>query len=274
MRRATTTWIAVFAASTMTACSSTANGSPGHGTPSANASAALDAWKDFPATAHPRPVVLLGGPIIDPASGFRTDADKIAYDDHNFIAAATPQMVTATPSGGRLLSLGQAFDVLVGPRHSTTAGAPSLVVTAGRRATATFATDRGMQTLPVWVFTIRGVADPVSVLAIPEDQYWPTAGAQTDQVVAVRAGSQNSRQVTVSFVGGAPGTGPCTSTYTAAVAESATAVMVTPVEQRNSAAKGVLCTLEGHRRSLTVTLSSPLDVRVLLTPNAWNGPLG
>ena len=263
---------AVLAASTLTACSSTADGSPGHA-PSADAAAALAAWKDFPATANPRPVVLLGRPIIDPASGFRTDADKIAYIDGNLIAAATPQMVTMAPAGGRLMSLGQAFDVLVGPRHNAAAGAPSLVVTAGRRAMAAFATDRGMQSLPVWVFTIRGVADPVSVLAIPEAQQWPKPGSASDQVVAVPAGAQNSRQVTVWFVGGAAGTGPCTSTYTAAVAESATAVVVTPIEHPSPGQAGVVCAAVGYRRSVTVTLSSPLGGRVLLTPNAWSGPV-
>lgn len=268
-RRTTLAWPSVVvAAFALTACGSVADGSPGQAPPSIDGSPALAAWKDFPAAANPRPVVLLGQPVIDPRSGFRNDADKMAYDDGNLVLGTSLPEMTAPPDGGRLVSASSALQVLVGPRHNVTLGAPTLTVTGARLARATFATDRGEQSLPVWVFTLRGVADPASVLALPAADYWPKAGTAINQVVAVPAGSQDSRQVTVRFIGGASGTGPCTTAYSASVAESATAVMVTPVAQVNPASKRVLCTLEGHRRSLTVTLPAPLGGRVLLTPDA------
>ena len=68
---------------------------------------ALALWRSFPVDASPRPIVPLGdGVVLDPATGFRTSAQKLAYLEGRF------QLGTALPAGagtacGRLRAIGR-----------------------------------------------------------------------------------------------------------------------------------------------------------------------
>lgn len=263
----------IVAAVTLAACGvGTSGGSPGAGVTPLGASEALAAWSKFPVAAKPRPVVLLGSEVIGPASGFRNGEDKMAFVSGTFKVPTSLPGTTTSPDGQQVVSAASAFTLLGGARHNTTQAAPVLTVTGARLTRTMFATDRGLQSLPAWAFTFRGVTDPVFVLALPDSAWWPHVGTPVNQVVAVPDGSQTDRRVTVWFTGGAAGTGPCTVQYSASVAVSLTAVVVTPNPVPNNAADGVACADVGYRRSVTVTLATPLGNRVLLTPDPAPAP--
>jgi len=83
---------------------------------------ALRAWSGFAVSATPRPLVLVGSQVADPASGFPSSAVKLAYFER---AVAAPPVLPPGPpaaSGYPLISAGEAFTVFKS--------------TAGRRAPA------------------------------------------------------------------------------------------------------------------------------------------
>lgn len=258
------------AAGVVTGCGSTSLGRAGDpASPDTGSRAILAAWSNFPASARQRPLVLIGPTVLGPNSGFATDADKEAFTSgHVVLGPGVAGLVGGMPNNA-FISADQALTVMGGEARTAPSGGPLLVVTSATLRSAVFATDRGDQSLPAWRFRLRGVRDDVSVLALPSADWWPQPGMTADQVVAVQPRDAASRTVTVWFVGGPSGTGPCSIEYTGTAAESATAVVVTPVPRPKPAGSSVICTLEGHRRSVTVTLASPLGSRVLLTPHPW-----
>ena len=70
-------------------------------------SPALALWRAFPVNAEPRPIVPLGeGDVLDPATGFHTDAQKTAYEEGRFALSTTLPPAAATAfrrlrAGGR-----------------------------------------------------------------------------------------------------------------------------------------------------------------------------
>lgn len=229
--------------------------------------AALRDWAAFPVNAVPRPLVLTGSSIIDPASGFANGDDKVAYVSGGFDLTSRLPSATATADGRKVMTAESALTLLKDAGAGNRPASTHLQITRVNLGAATFDTDRGPQLLPAWIFRLRGVTDPAFVLALPQAQWWPRPGMSASQVINRSAASSDGRHVAISFVGAAPGFGPCHAEYTADIAESPTAVMVTPRALPKPRPTGnYFCNAIGYRRTVTVALSAPLGNRVLLTP--------
>jgi hypothetical protein len=127
-----------------------------------------------------------------------------------------------------------------------------------------FATDRGFRRLPAWLFGFAGVPDPAAVLAVaPSRIFAPPAGPATSGSLDMRARlAPDRRTLTIRLVGAAPGTGPCTASYSVRQAVSPAAVAITVREHAHGGA--VACAPVGYPRQVTVVLPAPLGGRVLV----------
>ena len=150
---------------------------------------------------------------------------------------------------------------------------------------AVFGTDRGNRLLPAWQFTFQGVADPAAVLAIassaqfaapPESLHRSSVGARL---------APDGRHLTVSFVGAAAGSGPCTVDYAADQLASVTAVAIRVREIRHGTATtpatvgrttlgptSYTCPDVGYLRRVTILLDAQLGDRVLIDATT-HGPV-
>jgi hypothetical protein len=231
-------------------------------------SKALRLWADFPVDASPRPLVLAGPDIVDPATGFPNGDDKEAYIYGRFELKTTLPAGPAIVNGQPVISAAEALAVLRSQGHGEKPPKPtSLMVTSAKLGTADFPTDRGVRSLPAWVFRFAGVSNPAMVLAIPATDRWPRPGMPVgnggEGSVTI---SKDGSQVTLSFVGAAPGTGPCQAEYAADVSQSATAVSISPRELPGHGDGQENCDAVGHLRTVTATLKSPLGNRVVVNP--------
>jgi hypothetical protein len=271
-RRNRSRWLApVFAAAVLIAvfASITVHGFGHRGTGSGGP---LGMWADFPVNASPRPLVLTGPAILDPANGFPTADAKLAYLDGDFEVRTTLPTGPSTVDGQQVITAAQALAQLRSAGDGKTASSP-LSITAVTFGTGRFSTDRGTRTLPAWTFRFENVTNPALVLAIPPTDRWPRADMPKndsgDNSVSI---SPDGSQLTLSFVGVAPGTGPCQAEYTADIRESATAVSISPPrELPHSGRDPGQCDLVGYTRTVTVTLRSPLGNRVVV--NSQGVPL-
>jgi hypothetical protein len=225
--------------------------------------AALDAWSTFPVDASPRPLILTSDPVSAPASGFRTGDDKEAFLSGAFAAPATLPSGPQNAAGYPVIGAAQALAAMRA-EGSSAIGAirpPSpLVITAVNLATSSFETDRGTRLLPAWMFSFQGVEHSAAVLAVaPSSRYSPPSGSNPASAGA-RLGT-NGRTVTITFVGAAPGRGPCTADYTVDQLASETAVAIRVRETNNR--RGT-CRLVGYARHVAIVLASPLGGRVLV----------
>ncbi|MBV9823790.1 MAG: hypothetical protein JO144_16290 [Actinobacteria bacterium] len=244
-------------------------GPPSGGDPAA----ALAKWRSFPVTANPRPLVLVGAPVLDPATGFRTGDAKLAYVSGAFEPAVALPSTPVTSGGYALVTARAALEKLRASAAKQPVAHPVRIV-AVSLGKASFGTDRGPRTLPAWRFTLDQAADPVEVLAVAPKYLWPAASAGLPDRGATLGA--DGRTVTYRFFGTPAGPPPCGAEYAADVAEAGTAVVLSvrevapsprpgsaPAGSDTSAAQG--CTAIGALRTVTVTLSSPLGARVLLT---------
>jgi hypothetical protein len=234
-------------------------------------SAALQLWAGFPVTASPRPLVLTGPAVIDPTSGFAGGPDKLAYASGSFDLRTELPAAPAAVDGQPIMSAAQAFAALRGSGSGSQQSAPALVISGVTLGTGTFSTDRGPRSLPAWIFRFAAVADPAAVLAIPTADRWPRPGMPTSNgnLTGVSI-SGDGTQVSLTFVGAAPGSGPCDAEYTADVSQSATALAISVRQQpkpslpSSTDGPAMGCDLIGYQRTLTVTLQPPLGNRVLV----------
>ena len=223
---------------------------------------ALQAWAKFPVHTSPRPLVLTASAVSDPAHGFHTDDDKIAYISGAFVAPATLPTGPHAAAGYPVVSAARALAVLraQGNPDSGSSSPPApLVITEVRFGSASFDTDRGPRVLPAWLFSFQGVEGPAAVLAVA-----PSARFPASELLSPGIGAQlapDGRTATFTFVGGAAGSGPCTSDYTVDQLASDTAVAVTVRETSN---RGGSCISLGYERHATIVLGSPLGERVLV----------
>jgi hypothetical protein len=235
--------------------------------PTGNPADALAKWRSFPVTADPRPLILTNGGVIDPATGFLTGEAKMAYMAANFELATAVPVAPAASAGYPIVSAQTALDRLRAAGSSEPATRPLRIVKISLLQ-ATFGTDRGPQALPAWRFQLDQVTDPVQVLAVDSQQLWRATVWGSTGMDHRASLSGNGRSLDVSFYGTPPGPSPCGADYTADVAESRTAVVVTPRQIRpppQGNASPQACTAIAAQRTVTVRLAAPLGARVLLT---------
>jgi hypothetical protein len=230
---------------------------------------ALARWQAFPVTATPRPLILTRGAVIDPATGFPTGDDKLAYLAGNVEFDTTVPVAPATSAGYAIVSAKAALDRLRATGSSQPPTRPLRIVTVSL-VQASFGTDRGPRLLPAWRFRLDQVRDPVQVLAVDSKYLWrSTVGGSTRMDLGASL-SEDGLSADVSFWGSRPGLGPCGAEYTGDVVESRTAVLVTPRQVKpnpqGSTSSQVVCTAMAAKRTVTVRLSAPLGARVLVTP--------
>jgi len=224
----------------------------------------LRTWSAFPAGATPRPLVLTGPPVADPASGFLNGDAKLAYLEGAINLPATLPSGPAAAAGFPLITAQQATQIL---RSVAAKGPPvtaRLTVTGVHLGTAVFDTDRGQQQLPAWLFGLAGVRDPVGVLAVAASRRFAPPGRPANGHPFVDDAwlGRGGRTLTVRFTGAASGTGSCTASYSVTQAASGTAVAVAVKEHAHGGS--VTCAAVGYTRQVTVALAAPLGDRVLV----------
>lgn len=241
--------------------------------------AALAAWRDFPVNANPRPILWLGGPNL--VTAFPGNDSKIAGICNKLIlqpglklSTSAPAQATATwPSGTaasyRAISAATAFSALLrtgsSADQSMCHGVNPLVIAAVRWGPASVDTDRGAAQVSTWMFQATGVTGEFAYPGLDPSAYWlggPVASGSAPGV-GDRL-SSDGRTLTIGLVGSADTPGPCGADYTAAAAESDTAVAVAVKTISHAGGGDVACDLVGYFRTLTVHLVAPLGGRVLV----------
>jgi len=270
--------LGVFAAALLAACGGRAP-SPNTGAATEPIPSVLQDWADFPVHLSPRPIVLLGSPVLDPRGGFPDGESKLAYMNCAFDLATRLPSGPRTADGFSVISAEKAFGLLRSTCEAVSASRPVKVrlnVPSAAFASGTFRTDRGERTLPAWLFSLVGVQAPVAVLAVAPAALWAPDGLTAyGRYASYRYGARianDDRTLTVRFVGAAAGTGPCTANYTLTLTESVTAVMVRVNEQFNAAGANVGCTQEGYPRTASAVLLAPLGNRVVVDSES-GGPI-
>ncbi len=237
-----------------------------HRPPDAEMMAALRAWEAFPVDVRPRPLVLTSDPVSAPSGGFLTTDLKEAFLSGAFVDPAVFPAGPARAGGDPVVGARGALAVMRAegsPANGAPAPPTPLRITMVRFGTAPFSTDRGTKSLPAWLFSFQGVQDPAAVLAVAaSSRFNAPAGSTARESGAARLG-RDGRTVTISFVGAAPGPGPCSADYAAdqAASRTAVAVRVKMIRQNNGT---VACSAVGYQRHITVTIHAPLGRRVLI----------
>jgi hypothetical protein len=233
---------------------------------------ALAAWSNFPVQASSRPLVLIDGDNVNaPVLGFPNGDTKLAYEDGTLVAPSRFPTGPHAAAGFPLVSAHTAFDAL---KTAATPGPPAtapLVVTSVALGAGVFATDRGRRTLPAWLFSFQGVANPAQVLAVsprrlfapPQPIVVQPSVLESSPTVGSATLARNHRSLTVGFAGAPEGTGPCQATYSLTVGASRTAVAAV-VHAVTHYKADVGCLLQASFNRLTTTLRAPLGKRVVV----------
>jgi len=198
-----------------------------------------------------------------------------------FLASALP---LATPRSGtivwadgvsRSVPVLSAEDALAAHRAHDGVGCDGcapLAVTGARLVTMHVHTTRGEATMPAWEYALNGTAlrvtyaavgrsDVVTVTSPPWDPSHPLPG----EAIATATTAMNSRDLTVSFIGGlGPASEPCGVDYHAEAIESGNAVIVILMVERRHGDGNEICTLVGYPRTESVLLARPLGERAVL----------
>lgn len=241
--------------------------------PAPSGRAALALWRGFPVHADPRPIVAVGeGIVLDPASGFPTDAAKLAYMEGHFVLRA--------PLPGSVGNFGRYAEVpatvayrrLRAGRRQSGVTAPPLIITAVHIGTARFLTDRGPMRLPAWQFHFKGVADPASVLAVaapdlftppPLHRFGPPGSGNSIEGSATV--SPSGTTIKLTFSGAPPGSAPCEANYRVSAVSSQQAVAFTITRVVAPVPPGQACPALAVLRTAVLHLDRPLGSRVLIS---------
>jgi hypothetical protein len=260
----------------VTACGALGGRGSGPLAPPSPPTAALQAWKDFPAHANPRPIIWFGG-VAEHVSGFADSNSKNNWICGKFVLGKSVQLPSAGParatarwpSGAEASypSVGAepAFKAVLSDRHNAgnnCASAADEAITEVRWGTAGFSTDRGIAQMSAWLFEVGAVNGELGYPALDPSAYW--GGAPTANSGSLGGHiSSDGLTLTIGLIGGPDTPGPCGEDFAAAAAESDSAVAVA-ISSRIHGGPGVGCTLEGHFRTVTVALAKPLDGRVVI----------
>lgn len=233
---------------------------------------ALALWSGFPASANPRPIVVLGeGSVLDPALGFPNSADKIAWIAARFTLATPLPTASSTSDGYPVISASAAYRRLRSmggeQKYPVTTSLSVDKVSLGQDV---FDTDRGAMTLPAWQFELAGVTRPGAVLAVAASEIYTApalrkltsgVGDSEDESATV---SKNGKRLYISFIGAPAGGKPCDASYAATAIgdDNAIALIITAV---NAPPPGsTICSAVGYRRTAVAQLTHPLAGRVLI----------
>jgi hypothetical protein len=235
----------------------------------AGPSAILAHWESFPVDAKPRTLVLTGPVVLDPR-GSLGDFKEVYQNGRVELAAALPAS-PPTAGGYPVLPAKAALERFhqVYPRQTfkgagTTPRLRIVKVTLGQ---ASFETDRGSRRLPAWRLGFDRLQAPAWILAVDPKALWTAKPTSAIDMDFRATPSVDGRSLTLTFIGGPDEPTPCGIAYTADAVESATVVVIVLTERPQRKARGeVACTAEGHLRTVTARLASPLGGRVLLTP--------
>ncbi|MFB6784645.1 hypothetical protein ACFCX0_47225 [Streptomyces sp. NPDC056352] len=205
-----------------------------------------------------------------PRGGLRSQADKRAYQDHNFVLRGT--LPDTGPKDGRVTWIGggsltrqlagavESYKTLAGGR---TGGKPHLTVTGAKLGEMSVATSRGPAVVPAWLFTLNGYVSPLKQAAVipsplprpPIGRAYGVPGYPLNQLVQIAAGG---RSVTVVALHGACDDGPVV-----AVLETRGSVVLSgSVKHRKD--DGGHCTKQARLQQVTVKLARPVGDRVVV----------
>jgi hypothetical protein len=142
---------------------------------------ALTPWRDFPVSAKPRPVIIIGE--VPTVEGFTTGEAKMgAMQGSYLLGTVLPKTVPATvevmlpdgPAELPVIDAVQAWEAIrTAPRTTQIdPSVPPLKVTKVELGTAQFWTDRGQVLLPAWNVTVVDGLGPISWPALRPDMFW------------------------------------------------------------------------------------------------------
>jgi hypothetical protein len=239
--------------------------------------AALTAWKDFPASANPRPIIVFDRTLehIGPA-GFTAEPDrkldwgcnKLVFAPGVTLPATAPGNATAGGTAYRALGAVEAYSELMAVRARLAFQAPQcptarpFVIKGVRRQVAGFPTDRGEMQMSAWLFDISEIDAYLGYSALDPSAFWRN-GVSPEGMMGGRI-SADGLTLTLGMTGGPETPGPCGEDLSASAAESDTAVAVAIASRFHTPPAGAGCTLEAHFRTVAVRLSRPLGGRVVI----------
>ena len=215
-------------------------------------------WRTYPVSSSQRPLVLPWGLIVEPTDGYPDDVSKQAVAagaiDGPAVMPASPGVVDGMP----IIAADEALSIL---RRGDGQEAQSIKASGVQLGTADFVTDRGHATLPAWLFSFPGLAEPVAVIAVAPPARFAAADTAPLGFAMTARVDPSATAVTVVFVGSAEGDGPCTADYRLDLIEHDTFVEASTAITRSA---GGTCSAVGYQREATATLSRPLAGRVLV----------
>ncbi|MCA1223147.1 hypothetical protein [Streptomyces sp. 8L] len=205
-----------------------------------------------------------------PESGWRSEEDKQAYKNHNFVLRG--HLPGAAPAQGKVDWV--TGDALTRPQWGAMKAYESfatdravgsrLAVTGARLGRTTIETSRGKATVPAWLFTLDGYSTPlVRVAVVPSELPKSPIGAVPQgasgglrSLAGLKQTAPDGRSLTVGATHGACDDGPVVN----ALETEASVVLYASVKNpRNSPCTDVMA-----ERNMTVELRRPLGDRVVL----------
>ena len=203
-----------------------------------------------------------------PVVGARTAYELMDRGGAACAGPTTPPPADATPAGTPSPSNGTpgpSWQPPDAPVSTSPGPCSALTVTAARFGTAPLRTSRGVATVPVWLFTVAGLAEPVARVAVSPDAVDevpqppalpPVPGnpplAATQHLTGVKG-------LTLRFV---VGVSPCVTDVRGRVLEGEDLVVVGATFRAEDA--GQACPAMLKLQPVTVTLEEPLGQRLVV----------
>ncbi|BCJ73420.1 hypothetical protein CS0771_29640 [Catellatospora sp. IY07-71] len=248
---------------------------PGGAVPSPSGTAAtlLDHWAGFPIAGPRRPLVLLGEEVRADGYTGRGVAPGVARVETKLpggpqrLRVELPGGTAELPAIGAREALGALMHGGLPPADYLDEPVSPLRITGVALGTASFRSDRGELILPAWLFTSPQVRGPMPVPALAAEAFWrPGQHVLNGFGGAMLDPDGVTLQVRMRAKGPGCSGWPSTPPWTAEVAESSTAVVVSlrfppqPTGLKPCAQPAIR-----HSAWYKVRLNAPLGDRVVLT---------